>query len=258
MVLSVLFTMLYPRVCHWFSLLTKKIKKQNKKNDLKTVKNSNKTTMVNYQNGKIYRLVSGSGKQYIGSTTQKLCKRMVGHRADYRSWKKGQINFITSFSLFEEEGDVSIILIENYPCENNEELHKRERYWIEAMDCVNKVIPTRTFKEYVEDNRQHISQYQKEYREKNREIISQYKKQYAEENREHISQYKKEYRETNRERLKQKEKEYYESNKQQINQERQRKIQCECGAEITYSGLSRHKKTKKHQDAIQHCSILGY
>jgi len=41
-----------------------------------------------------------------------------------------------------------ITLVEKYRCETKDELHARERYYIENNKCVNKVIPTRTTKEY--------------------------------------------------------------------------------------------------------------
>ena len=52
--------------------------------------------------------------------------------------------------MFEKYGinNTDIILVESYPCENKNELHSRERYYIENNNCVNKIIPTRTSKEF--------------------------------------------------------------------------------------------------------------
>ena len=50
--------------------------------------------MVNYNNGKIYKIVpicegADEGDVYIGSTTKEyLSQRMVQHRADYNKWQK--------------------------------------------------------------------------------------------------------------------------------------------------------------------------
>ena len=95
--------------------------------------------MVNYKNGKIYVLISKSGKQYVGCTTEKLCYRKAKHVAQYKKWKKNEFNFISSFILFEEEGNVEISLLESYPCQNRDELESRERYWINNIQggCVN-------------------------------------------------------------------------------------------------------------------------
>lgn len=185
----------------------------------------------NYQNARIYRLVSASGRQYIGSTTELLCRRMVGHRGKYKLWKQGKYPFMSSFRLFDEEGKVEIFLVENYPCESHEELLRRERYWIETTDCVNKIIPTRTYKEYCEANKQQILERKKKHYQTNKDKISEQRKIYRESNKQQISERMKKYYETNREQL-------LEQNKQ--------KIQCGCGVEFGRKGLSRHRRSKKH------------
>jgi hypothetical protein len=50
--------------------------------------------------------------------------------------------------------NVSIVLIEAYPCDNKMEMERRERYWIELLKpSLNTVIPTRTREEYNHANR---------------------------------------------------------------------------------------------------------
>ena len=77
--------------------------------------------MVNYENGKIYKIESYLGDMiYIGSTTKKyLSQRMDTHRSDYKRWKNGVYNFVTSFTIFEEYGieNCNIVLLELCPCE---------------------------------------------------------------------------------------------------------------------------------------------
>ena len=102
--------------------------------------------MVNYQDGKIYKLV-GSGLTYVSSTSQRLSKRLYGHKNNFHQYQKGNCRNTTSFQII-ERGNVDIVLLEKFPCNTKEELHARERYWIEKLDCVNKIIPTRTNKEY--------------------------------------------------------------------------------------------------------------
>lgn len=110
--------------------------------------------MPDYSKGKIYRLVSPSGLTYIGSTCQSLAVRKAEHKRHYFHWRNGKFRYVTSFKIFEDDlNNYDIVLIENYPCESKEELHKRERHWIEQFDCVNKIKPGRTDKEYYEDNR---------------------------------------------------------------------------------------------------------
>ena len=115
-----------------------------------------KHDLSRYENGKIYKLVSDeTNKIYIGSTCLSLRKRMYSHRRDYKLYMKGKCHYITSFKLMKFD-DVDIVLIEDYPCESKEELHSRERYWIEKnkKKCVNKNIPTRSKKEWTEANKE--------------------------------------------------------------------------------------------------------
>ena len=113
--------------------------------------------MPNYQNGKIYKLVcSETGKIYIGSTVQKLIKRKWGH-TDNRKKLCMSKDFIKP----------EIYLIENYPCNSKQELCKRERHYVETIDCVNKYIPSRTKKEYYQDNKDIIIKKNAEYLKKN-------------------------------------------------------------------------------------------
>ena len=61
--------------------------------------------MVNYENGKIYKLVCNkTGLVYVGSTCQRLlCKRLSGHVADYKRWGKGKFRYVTSFNIIEND-----------------------------------------------------------------------------------------------------------------------------------------------------------
>ncbi len=52
--------------------------------------------------------------------------------------------------------DYSYCVVEEVEYENKWELHNRERYYIENFECVNKNIPTRTRKEYDQDNKEKI------------------------------------------------------------------------------------------------------
>ena len=102
--------------------------------------------MVNYQNSKIYKIVSSqTDKVYIGSTTKTyLSQRMAEHRANYKKYSNEKFYYLTSFEIVKYD-DAEIILIEAFSCETKDELHARERYWIEyTIKCVNKYLPTRT------------------------------------------------------------------------------------------------------------------
>eukprot|EP00952_Eustigmatos_sp_NYUAD-ZCMA_P009908 40808-Eustigmatos_ZCMA.PRE.1 len=60
-------------------------------------------------------------------------------------------DYVTSYKVI-ESGDYDIVLIEDFPCDNKEQLHARERHYIETLECVNKVIPNRTSAEYYQAN----------------------------------------------------------------------------------------------------------
>ena len=81
--------------------------------------------MVNYQKSKIYKITFNGEMKYVGSTVQPLKDRLSGHK--------------TKACVTKTEGDkigwdnVMILLIENYKCNNKEELTQREQYWINAL-----------------------------------------------------------------------------------------------------------------------------
>jgi predicted GIY-YIG superfamily endonuclease len=121
--------------------------------------------MPNYQNGKIYKIVDNTNDNvYIGSTTLKPSQRLVQHRSGYKSYcKNTKLSNVKSFDIIKNK-DYDIVLMENYPCSTKEELHARERYYIEQNVCVNKTIPCRTDKEYDQYYRttEKCKQYRKE------------------------------------------------------------------------------------------------
>jgi len=61
-----------------------------------------------------------------------LCKRLAGHVNAYRKGK------YTSSKEILDGGNYSIVLIENVECDTKEQLLKRERQFIETIECVNK------------------------------------------------------------------------------------------------------------------------
>jgi hypothetical protein len=142
--------------------------------------------MPNYQNSKIYKIISPSNPDliYYGSTTQKLYYRMVGHKNKNNSTSKKILCF----------DDAIIVLVESYPCNTKEELLKKEREYILNNNCVNKQIPCRTQKQWREDNKDYI----KKYNENNKDKIIEYNKRKREKrqlNKEEANLKQKQYRE---------------------------------------------------------------
>jgi hypothetical protein len=153
--------------------------------------------MPNYQNGKIYAIRSPNcEKYYIGSTTQLLCRRMVEHRCLSHKVK--------SSKQIIDAGEAYIELIENFSCNNKEELRKREgelqRQFKESI--TNSRFEDRTPTEYTNEYRRkhpiETAIIVKKHYEKNKLHIDNYKKNHYEENKEHYKEYKKEWYQKNK------------------------------------------------------------
>lgn len=165
--------------------------------------------MPDYQLGKIYKLISDqTEKIYIGSTCQKyISYRLSGHKADFENWKIGKRHGkCSSFELLNYD-DVQVILLENYPCNSKAELEARERYYIEQNKeiVINKIIPTRT---------------PKEYREENKETRLEKKRLYHHAHKKECNEKSRNYYETHKEEQLQKQKERYDKDKDEINKKR--------------------------------------
>ena len=183
--------------------------------------------MPDYSQAKIYKIECNmTNEVYYGSTTQSLGMRLAIHKY---SKQCRAIDII-------DRGNFNMKVLEEYPCNSKKELETRERWYIENNQCINKIIPTRTRKEYYKDNKEKRQAYDKQRTELKRE-------------------YDKEYREDNKEDIKQKKKKYYKANKEKIKAYESTKIKCECGCEVSQSKLSRHKKTKRHLDLLGHQSL---
>ena len=190
--------------------------------------------MPDYKNGKIYKIWSPEGDDiYIGATIQPLYKRFYAHKTKLECSSK---------LLFQKYNDVRIELIECCPCDNKEQLTKREGEHIRNTNCINKIIVNRTKKEYREDNKDKISERYKEYRENNKEKISERHKEYHKNNKDKILEQKKEYYENNKEKIK----EYYENNKDKIKEQKSRQYTCECGRTFRISGKAEHERSLIH------------
>jgi hypothetical protein len=165
-----------------------------------------------------------SGLQYYGSTSESIDKRLQGHQNSYKRYVDDKTNYTSSFEIIKND-NYTIELMEECNDENRDE---RESYYIRNFECVNKVIPDRTKKEYMKE----------------------YQKEYYENNKEYHKEYHKEYRENNKEKISEKKKEYYENNKERINEIRKGKYTCECGLTIRKDSKAKHEKSIKHLEFI--------
>jgi hypothetical protein len=166
--------------------------------------------MTDYSKGKIYKIISSECDDvYYGSTVIPLNKRFSVHKSDFKRWTNGLIKkYCTSYEII-EKGNSQIVLIEDYPCQNEIELELREAEYIKNNKCVNVIIPKRITKE-----------------QKN--------------------QYNKNYRKENREKILEQRREYYHENKELFLEQKKKKITCEfCGSIVTKHTIRRHQRSQK-------------
>jgi hypothetical protein len=174
--------------------------------------------MPDYSKGKIYKIVCNTtGLVYIGSTCEPtLARRLAGHRGSYNDYIKGKVKYTMSSFKVLENSNYEIILIEIVNCLSKDELHSKERFYIESIECVNKNIPSRTQQEYYEDNKESIIKHVADYYKEHQTEKLNYAKEYATLNKPKILEYKKEYRINNKEKISEYKKLFQINNKDKI------------------------------------------
>ena len=117
---------------------------------------------------KIYCITDCNGLHYVGSTTQALSQRLSKHRSDKK------IGHYCSSSKLNLD-DCQIDLLEQCElCDRS----KRERFYINVIDCVNEYKLNFDREQWSEDNKEKVAQYKKQWREDNKEKIAQTNKQW--------------------------------------------------------------------------------
>ena len=162
--------------------------------------------MPDYKKAKVYMIrCPDSDDEYIGSTIQTLAMRMGSHRRNHKKYP----NACASGTLI-GRGNAYIELIEVFPCDNVEQLRKREGEIIRSRpNCVNRYVAGRTEKEYREEEKDHRNTQKKEYYQANREKALEDAKTYYQQNKETKIAYAKEWRVKNKEAVALKRKEKY-------------------------------------------------
>lgn len=237
-------------------------------------------SIIDYTNTIIYKLCCNDisiNDIYVGHTTN-FTQRKNQHKRSTNS-----NNQIRVYQFIREHGgwdNWEMIEIENYSCNNLNEAHKRERYWIETLKAklnCNNPITTKEEKEeqkkvwYEENkeeilnkkqdnyikNKEEIIEKNKKYNESHKEEIKYYQQEYNEKNKEKISADKKVYRETHKEEIKQVLKNWREANKDKIKETKTQNVNCDCGNQYTFGNKHRHLQSKihlKYQNAL--CGII--
>ena len=188
--------------------------------------------MPNYQEGKIYtiRNYTDNSLIYVGSTTEKLARRLAKHRSDCNA---GSCISLYSHIVDNDWSNWYIELYEYYPCNNRTELNRREGEVTREIGTLNKYIAGRTIEEYYEDNVDKIRERHKKYYEDNVDKLKDRKKLYREDKADKIKEYRKEYYEKNADKIKE-------------------KVCCDiCGSLLSKQYLTRHQKTTKCTGAVR-------
>ena len=190
--------------------------------------NCNNETSKNY-NLKIYTTIRENGgwdnfKMIEIGKTEQLTKREAEQvEEQYRQELRANMNMKKCY-LTEED-----------------KLEYKKQYNLDNRDKI---------KQYYEDNRDKKLEYNKQYNQDNRDKIAEQKKQYYEDNRDKKLELQKQYNLDNCDKIKERTKQYREDNRDKIKQYKGEKITCECGCEIRRDSLSRHRKSKTHQDLM--------
>ena len=179
--------------------------------------------MPDYNQSKIYKLVSNKSPDiYIGSCLMRLSSRLSSHRS--------KSNKTSSRKLFIDDAIITIVLIEDYPCNNKNELKARELLHITNTPCININKPFPCEIVYGDGKA-----WRKEYNIINAVAIKKT-----------VDEYGKKHRLLTVDKIK----EYRKINAVAIKEQKREKIICDCGCEIRKSEKSRHKRSKKHMDLI--------
>lgn len=203
---------------------------------------------IDYSKSCIYKLCckdTNITDCYVGSTTN-FRSRKYHHKSSCNNENNSGIYNLKVYQFIRDNGgwdNFDMVLVEKVNVNDGNELHKEERKWIEQLNSIlNHQLPTRSMKEWFEDNKDKLTEKKKEYYKEYKDKIKEKHKQYYKDNKESIKEYYKDWYENNKESIKKYNIKYYENNKE--------KIECPiCNSVITKHNLSRHQKSNKCMSA---------
>ena len=191
---------------------------------------------MDYSKAKIYKIVNDiDDDTYIGATCQALSKRMAEHR---KSMKSKRDNHIKLYKKMNEIGveHFKILLVEETPCENVEQLRAIEGDYIRELGTLNSQIAGRTSGDYEKEFKERYYPSKKIYRENSREILNEKNKEYYNARKEEICS----------------------KHRQKYNEVTILKMTCElCGTVHNKNNKPLHLRSKKHQEALNNLSNIN-
>ena len=193
--------------------------------------------MPDYSKGFIYIIKKqddfNNDNVYIGSSCN-FTRRKHKHKSACNNENSRCYNLKLYKHIRENGGWNSwcMLKIIDYPCNNKSQLNIMERSYIDNYKSkLNCNIPTRTDKEWRNDNKDKLAKKYKEYRKDNKEKLVELKKQWRIDNKEKVVEQKKE---------------WYNQNKDKILEKIKENEICDnCGCEVRKRNLLRHTMTIK-------------
>ena len=180
-----------------------------------------------YSNGLIYTIRTDDGL-YVGSTCD-FKDRKYQHKSSIYNENCHNYNLKLYKNIRQNGGEYRIELYKPFPCNSKRELEQEEERIRIELDANLNV------------RRAYLTE----------EEIENYDKNYREKNREELNAKTKIFRENNKDKLCVKSKLYYENNRDRICARMGETVICECGCKSIRSGISRHRKTKKHLNRMK-------
>jgi len=197
-----------------------------------------------YANGKVYCIrdrSDGDKMVYVGSTIRTLSERMSSHRRDIKNHPHLKL-----YKRMVEKGvgNFHIELLQDFPCENKDQLRKAEGDAIRANNMIdagcNEKLAGRSMKEWMAEHREELNEKQKVYVENNKDKVFVQRKNYREKHSADIAVRMNAYYQAHREQAILKAKVYYTANREKINEQkrarRQAKKMSQTVVEVTPTG----------------------
>lgn len=231
-----------------------------------------------YRCGKIYSMRGEDGHYYIGSTTMSLTDRFRHHK----EFSKTHDTRVYEYCKRVGWKNITMELLEQYPCDSSEELHEREEYHLAPVRedplCLNTIrafltpeVRKMAVKQYYKENREQLVSYQEIYRKEHpdrvaafqaaykasrRKELSEKQRSYVKEHQEEVRIKQKEYRNTHKEELQAYFKKYAEDNKEAVSAKKkawaQRKKEETKEEREEQSRIKREAREQKTQQRITH------
>ena len=177
--------------------------------------------MPDFSKGRIYQVYNDIDDDiYVGSTCRPICQRLAWHKYNRNSAKCKSKLQVKMNEVGPEH--FYIELVEEFPCDNIEQLRQREGHFIRLMGTLNQVIAGRKKAEYDRDNADKI----KEYKIANKEHILAQSKEYYTRTKDHQSERQR---------------------SDKVKQWKTIKVECRCGGTYSLCNKAQHYKCAKHQ-----------